>query len=263
MKWFFEDEPKQEPPKQNRPFFEQLALDTLKACFVLIRGTLERFLDWIAKPLLSIFFSLIDPRGKSERGITVLCMGCAVLLLALYKVPYIRGMTLSNSHMLNLGEDSFTLPFPALRYFEMTESTDATYVQDRGQVMYLTYGRDVGDKSIPGIQDTCYLVPRGKRLNLVSSTLPTYAVGFHDKVTYVVDKPAKELSGWRKVSWFIAHPSKLFASKEELEGITVVYGQDATWNELQEGWSQVWSYSNGKKPFEVKALWNQNAIICF
>ncbi len=260
MKWFFEDEPKKEPLKQNRPFFEQLTLDFFKACFVLVRVIIERFLDWVAKPLLSIFFSLIDPRGKSKSGRTLLGFCAGILLLFIYSIPTVRNLTLSKSHTLNLGSDAFAIPFPDSKHFEITKETEVIYI---GGQVYLTYGKDVEDMYLPAIKGACRLVPRGKTLRVSSDTLPPHVVGFKNAVTYKVKMNAGELSSWQKLLWFIEHPPKLLASKEELEGITVVYGQDATWNELQEGWFQVWSYSNGKKPFEMTARWNENSMMCF
>ena len=266
MSSFFGNKPeqqKQEPKPQHRPFLEVIVIGLFEFSLQLAILILEKFLELVVKPVLSLFFRAIDSREKSNREKGVLAIVCVVSLLFVYKIPYVRNMTLSKGHTLNLGDSSLTQPFPDTKYFERTPDTEDVYIDGRGSVIYRTYGKKVEGLYLPARSGDCHLVPRGKTLTIGSQSPPVYAVGFDKEVAYMVNVTAAELTGWRKFSWYTAHPSYIFGNRDDMWSIKFVLDRTIPWENLSSEWWHAWSFDDGNNPLEMKALYSENAIICF
>ena len=263
MGLFFDDKKteksdnKKESTQPTHGFFGALIL-------LLIAGFLT-FLSWIFKPLLTWAFTFENKTRKQViTQLVVVSTVFIVPLYLLYSVPFVRDfVSLSNTHTINLNRNGYRIIFPNRTYF-VPQENKLSIRDDRRQVTYFTYSGHtpyVAQKVVDNGE--CHMVYRGRKLVLTSVIMPMQAEGFDDLVIYPIKRPVSRLPFWRLLYEKFKHPSYFFKNKNELDQIDVVYEYESSWGELLKNWDLIEDMGDGYKPYELKALANEHAIICF
>lgn len=222
-------------------------------------------LGWILKPLLTYLFTF---EGRTREQITAqIAIFAAIVLIPaffLYRIPAVRdAISLQTTHTMNYSKRGTRILFPDRSAFIVEGSRRAFRTQSYGGISYVTYAgytKNVMEKTDPGY---CHLVPRSERLGIASQDLPSNAEGFEDEVRYTFLQSATDQVWWRYAAWLIGHPDYWLKSRSDLAAITLEVEQVTSWKEFVENWDKVWSFPGGYKPFEVKALASEHAVLCF
>jgi len=269
MGLFFEDT---KPPEPTEPPVQVVKQDALT---VLIGGLITLVIMLFAgagKVIWAILKPYIDwctnIEGKSRREAfgRLACLVVPLLLgaLLIYRIPSVRDfVSLKDTHTINYS-NGYRISFPLNRSLFVTR--EARYVvHNDGTRIYIAYA-GYTEKSMQKMEpNQCQLVPRSERMGFSSFNPPAQAEGFEDEVTYPINVNVPQMRGWRYASYLLVHPSYWFKNRAELSAVMVQYETTSSWEEFVNNWNQVWSPQNmdGRKPFEVKALAREHAVICF
>jgi hypothetical protein len=172
-------------------------------------------------------------------------------------------LTLSETHTVNLMTGGERFIFPDRSYFIPGEERKTLPSQQYGAITYITYGGYTKNLFLEVIQGVCYLVPRGERIALASKERPLYAAGFENTITYTVSHGVYEASLLRYMMHRITTPKLWFASNETLRSYTITYNTEEPWDTFKVAWNDIVSIENSNKPFLIKAMAHEHALICF
>jgi hypothetical protein len=262
MSLFFEDTKPPEPVPQvvqQQPQWWPIAL------LMLVLTGIGILLSWILKPLLTYLFTFegrTSEQKKTQVAIILVLFGGA--LYALYRIPSVRDfVTLRPTHTLNYSKFGGRALFPDRSMFISEGQRRAFRADQYGAVTYVTYAGYTKNSMEKTESGYCHLVPRTEALGLSSRDTPVSAEGFKDEVEYTLVMSAADLKGWRYASWILAHPSSFFKNKNELAQTSIEINMTSSWKEFIANWDRLWTFPGGYKPFEVKALSSEHALICF
>lgn len=266
MGLFFEDKkPDPVPVRQEvrQDWLTALIAGTFALAGVLLLATL-RSLAFIARPVFQHLFTF---DGRTREQITVQ-MGIAAALIGvpaylIYQIPAVRDtLSLSRTHTINVSTHGQRIIFPDRAVFAKSERTMAYSYNGKRYISYAGYTDQKMEKASSG---DCFMVERSERRGLHSEDPPIQAEGFEDKVTYLVSRNLRDLKGEMFFRHIVLVPERWWKTDAELGRKTVEYQVTSTWQEMVENWDDIWSPPgfNDNKPFEVKALAREHAIVCF
>lgn len=269
MGLFSADKPEESKPVVQRQSFFTSLLEIFGKILVAV---VMFVLNDIVRPCLLFVFGLLghalDFRRTDNKKLKIIqATACGIIffgtLLYIYKIPSIRDwLTLAKTHTVNIDNGQNFL-FPDRSYFIVDSERKVLSLEQYGGKVFITHTGYQKGVSMPTAKDVCYLLPRGEKISLASKTVPVFAVGFEKEVIYTVTESVMSLTGADYILEFFKHPSHLFKDKEELKHITITHDKSASWEVLQREWWKLWNFENGNKPFEMKALSNEHAVICF
>ncbi len=221
----------------------------------------------IAAPILGqlLSFEGLDRLERRRKlGIILTCILSILLIgaLLIYKIPLVRDyLTLSLKQTVNVDNYAGTIWMPPKEYFYPVAAR--TFLQhgndSRRYITYTGHGKDLRREL--HLED-CQVVYRGETILISSASAPIYAVGFEDAVTYLRAIPASRVTGWRSYLMYAEHPGYMLMKEEQLASITYMYELTSTWTEFLNDWDSIYTYPGGDKYVEVKALWNEHAMVC-
>lgn len=269
MGLFSIDKPEESKPVvQKQSFFTSL----LEIFGKILVAVVMFVLNDILRPFLLFIFGLLgyalDFRRTDNKKLKIIQVAaCGVIffgtLLYIYKIPSVRDwLTLAKTHTVNISNGEQFL-FPDRSYFVIDDERKILSLEQYGNKIFMTHTGYQKGVSVPIQKDTCYLLPRGERISLASKTSPVLAIGFEKELTYTITESVISLYGFEYFFQFVKNPSYIFKDKEELRHTSVTHDKNASWEVLQNEWWKLWNFSDGNKPFEVKALANEHAVICF
>lgn len=266
MGLFFEDK----KPDLPAPVVQEVKQDWLA---VLIGGAFAllgmlllaalRALAFVARPVFQHLFTF---EGRTREQI-LMQMGIALAIVGvplffLYQMPAVRdAVSLSSTHTIN-HSDGYRPDFPDRSFFVLYERR---LISTFAGKTYYTYSGYTDGTMQNMLRGECQMVPRAGRMGMSSLLPPIQAAGFEDQVTYPVSQKVSDLRGWHFFKQVVLKPDRWSKSKMELSSLA--YGHDTTssWKEFVENWDTIVSPPgfDGSKPFEVKALAREHAVICF
>ncbi len=254
MSMFFEEEKKSVPNKEDQ-------YGVIAATFLILFAGILTLLGWIFKPLLTWLFDFRDTSKEvAIVKVVVIFIILGSCILGLWQIQLLRDLTLSNSHTLNRNETGTRILFPDRLYFVVEGNNRLIEFGSKKYITYSGYTKNTAQKVNRG---TCHLLPRNESAMFASENLPVEAEGFTDVVEYTVVQSFPNLPWWRHIQETVTHPSYFFKSTDERLSITVSYTKEATWSEFGRDWDSLYSFPSGHKPFEIKAKFYENAVICF
>ncbi len=259
---FFFDEPKK--PEVQDTSASHVSHGPFATAMLMVLGFFIAILGWIIKPLFSWLF---DFSSVTQQVATIKIVIIAIIvggpILLIYRIPSVRDtLTLSNTSTTNIPGNECTF-FPDRSYFVPTRESVVLTFEQSGSRLYFTYKGYTKNLASEIGKGSCHLVSRGEKIVLASNSPPICAVGFESTVQYTVVKSVASLPSPRYIQEHVIHPSYLFRKKDELSKLKVNYDVDESWGTFTREWSELWSFTNGSKPFEIKALSNEHALICF
>ncbi len=256
MGLFFEDKKPPEPPPQVTQEVQGWPITLL----VLILTGIGVALGWALKPLLTYLFTFED-RTRKQVGAQILII--IVLLLGgvalLYQISFIRHLTIKTTHTLNHSRYGGRIAFPSSEYFTSEGSSRNVPFNNKIYITFAGYTKNVIQKIN---QNHCQMVQNWERLGLSSTNPPVAAEGFADEVRYTVVQNVSSLTGFSYLRERIMRPSYWFDG-EGLAYITVEREKSEPWKRFIDDWNLIWKFESGHRVFEVRSLWNENAVICF
>lgn len=264
---FFEDT----KPPEPAPVTQQVKQDWLAVLVGGFFAILGMLLLGIGKLLWAIFqpyiawCTNIEGRSKKEAFVRFSCLASPILLAAyfVYQIPYARDfISLKETHTLNR-TNGYRIIFPDRSFFVTKDMR--SIVHKDGSRIYIAYAGYTENVVQEMESNQCQLVPRSEKAGFSSLQPPVQAEGFEDEISYPIRLSVPELHGWRYASFMLAHREYWFKKKEDLTSVTVVYETSSPWSEFVDNWDRVYSPPNldGNKPFKVKALPREHAIVCF
>ena len=222
---------------------------------VVILQTLFSVIGWVAERVLLGYFNVLKHLwvdngsydGKTLKARRV----AAVALLALpcffvYKIPYVRNLSLSDNQIVNLLRD-VRIEFPDKQFFIETEGPTAFRLEENSSMVYISYSNEMDQRILRGEKGFCRLIPRGKKVAIKSDDRPIYAIGFEDTVSYKLQSD----------SWFFSKLDRYVPSF-----LDPSY-KNNSWDTFYADWWSLESKGGARIPFIVKARNNENAMICF
>jgi hypothetical protein len=271
MGFFFDNpkEEKKEEPKQQAPsqgFFAAaglMLLGVLLAIVTKIASLIIELLGLLAKQAIVI----LDPRDTENKTVRAVKISIIIILtcgplIYIYRIPSVRdALTLSSTHTINV-QKSEHIPFPDRSYFVPEGERRVFLLQQGGDRKYVNY---IGHKKnfLKMEEGFCHLVTRSERVSLASAELPLYAVGFSGNVKYTVKESIGGLPYWQYILEKIKNPEYLFQKKEDLQVAFITVEKEGTWNELIADFEKIPSISGNIKPYELKALYFEHAMVCY
>ncbi|MEN9552326.1 MAG: hypothetical protein RI935_703 [Candidatus Parcubacteria bacterium] len=245
---------KESAPKQKKPEGDTVASLIVKSIIALIGGTLSLTL----KPVISWLFDLKEDRSLKV-GIMLIVFG--TIGFTLYKIPLFRNMTLSNTHTINYLSDGQRVFFPPVAYF-VTESERRKF-DGRNGFVYFTYSGYTKGYAQETSKGQCHMVPRGERKILASSSPPVRAEGFEDTVFVTWSIPISSLTRFGMLIEGLKNPSILWSDKHK----KITTEENVSWRTFINSFYEIdqmkGTTSSDFYPFEVTALKNEHAVICF
>ena len=165
----------------------------------------------------------------------------------IYKIPFVRDMTLSKGVTVNLSQGE-PIYFPDRKFFAIDEDERKTFqLEQNSSATYITYSRELEEKILVMEKGYCQLIPRGKSVAVISSDIPIYAIGFEDTVSYKKNNNSQFLSG-------------LHRYVPPLIDLTYI---SRPWYEFRNDWWDMAMEGSRRFPFIIKVRNNENAMICF
>lgn len=231
--------------KTSRGFFEELIL-------MIFQG-----IGWLLKHVLVGYASMIKyfwtreevSQGKASRfGKVVACAMIITPLFFVYKIPMVRDLTLSKHLTINLQQGE-QIQLPDRTFFIPDEEERKRFqLPDNPSIEYITYHKELEEKILVMKKGCCQLVPRGKKITVISEDIPIYAVGFESKAAYKMNNSSRFFS---ERDWNLP-PS-----------IDPTY-KSGSWYEFRDDWWSMAINKDGRRfPFFIEARSNENAMICF
>jgi hypothetical protein len=230
---------------------------------IMVIGFLIGVLTWILKPLFTWLFNFKDI--SRDLAITKMVVIAIIFIggpLTLYMyVPFVRDMvSLKDTRTLNYSKYGTRITFPDRVYFVPEGVRRGLTDGGRTFITYAGYTKKFAQKMGGG---TCQLIPRSHGMALASIHPPLQAEGFESEVEYPVITGIYELPIAEYFYRKITTPSYWFRSKAYMREIRIQYQKTASWGEFLDDWNSIESFPDGNKPFEVKALAREHAVICF
>lgn len=256
MGLFFEDK---KPPAPQAQVTQEAQRWPIVLLMLILTG-IGTVLSWMLKPLLTYLFTFED-RTRKQAGtqiliIMVLFFGVAALL---YQIPFIRHLTIKTTHTLNHSRYGGRIAFPSSEYFTPEGAPRNVPFNNKMYITFAGYTKNVTQKIN---QNHCQMVQNWEQLGLSSINPPVAAEGFADEVRYTVVQNVSSLTGFRYLRERIMRPNYWF-NGEGLAYITVEQEKSESWKRFIDDWDLLWKFESGHRVFEVRSLWNENAVICF
>ena len=256
MGLFFDDKKPPETPPQaiQQPQRWPIAL------LILILTGIGMMLSWILKPLLTYLFTFED-RTRKQTGmqITIIIALLLGVMVLLYQISFIRHLTIKTTHTLNHSQYGGRIAFPASEYFVPEGARRGVPFNNKTYITFAGYTKNVMQKID---QNHCQMVQNWERLGLSSINPPVAAEGLADEVRYTVVQTVSSLTGFSYLRERIIRPSYWFKG-EGLVYVTVEREKSEPWKRFIDDWNLIWKFDSGHRAFEVRSLWNENAVVCF
>ena len=266
MGMFFDDKNDQKPIVKKEEPVRTVQQGVFGPLIIMFFAGLLAMLSWVFKPLLTWAFTF-EGRNRKQVSIqmttVVLVFGIPIVLL--YRIPTVQDLfTLSETHTINLLGDRGRILFPDRSHFLPSGSKKEFRMETYETITYLTYSGYNSRIEEKMERSYCQLVPRSQKILLSSEYAPTRAEGFEDGVSFTVVTSGDTVRGFSYVMMILSNPTLLFASKEKLASIELKEKKTGTWNELRSTWHSLETiHGTNSRWFEIKALWNEHAIVCF
>lgn len=257
---FFEDT----KPPESSPVIQETKQDWL----VVLIGSMFAFAALLLTGLGKAYWYVMKPlltfeektRSQILNRLSIFLLVHVVPLYFLYSIPSVRDwLTLSKTHTIN-HTNGYRIAFPSREHFVTKDTRIGHQFEGR---LYFTYaGYD--ERTMQKIElGSCQMVPRGLKIRLGSITLPTNAEGFENEVHYHVLQKVATLSRFEYALEWVKRP-KLWLNQEELGEVVVEIEKKSSWQQLFADWNTIQPNNGGShRPFEVKALSTEHAVICF
>ncbi len=274
---------KSNPPKEQEKDTKTtrgvvvILLDFITSIVLMLEKAVLDLITWILKKVFTQYFDtlsqLLDIRGLEKAvakkrvtiALIILCIFPGVPLFLIYKIPFVRdAISLSTSVEVNIQLAGRQLYYPNRTYFEKTVTIEKyDFTQYGAPGIYLSYNGYGKEKYQVTPHGSCPLIPREVVVMLASLYAPFAAEGFKDRVSYLIEIPLEDLSGFDYIMQFLKHPQYLATNSDTRSATMVRLNRKESWKRMLQEWQHIVVIKDGLKGLIIESNNNEHAIICF